>query len=296
MAVQRKISKKKVISVSITTLLVVIFLTTLIAAAKKQENAPIQGIRVKMENSNKEEQFLIAKDVEDLFLRDQHINLKEETVGSIDLDQIESIALTNPWVKNAEVFVDNHNILNIKIQQRSPKARIFNQKGNSYYIDNEGFEMPVITGKYAYAVPVFTGFPNITNDSVEQEIKEEIIRLSNFIIADTFWANQITQIEINKTNEYSFYGNFGNQKIILGDTSNLSEKFVNLYSFYKQVSNKIGWDKYEVIDLRFKNQVVSSPSLGWSPPEEEKVDSTNKIDVIEETALVPDSTSNQEKN
>jgi cell division protein FtsQ len=59
---------------------------------------------------------------------------------------------------------------------------------------------------------------------------------------------------------------FGNQRILIGDTVNVQEKLGHLFAFYKNVSSKIGWDKYETLDVRFKNQVVASPSIGWIPP------------------------------
>ena len=48
----------------------------------------------------------------------------------------------------------------------------------------------------------------------------------------------------------------GNQLIRFGDTQNYEEKFNKLLAFYQQVETKVGWNKYSVLDVRFKNQVV----------------------------------------
>jgi cell division protein FtsQ len=48
----------------------------------------------------------------------------------------------------------------------------------------------------------------------------------------------------------------GNHKIILGDCSDLEQKFKKLFAFYKDGLNKIGWNTYKTINLKYKNQVV----------------------------------------
>jgi len=50
----------------------------------------------------------------------------------------------------------------------------------------------------------------------------------------------------------------GNHLIIFGDTSQMSQKFENLILFYRKGLTKVGWDKYNIINLKFKNQVVCS--------------------------------------
>ncbi len=72
----------------------------------------------------------------------------------------------------------------------------------------------------------------------------------------------------------------GSHKILLGDLSNLSEKLENVYTFYQNVLNKIGWDKYTLIDARYKNQVVASPSLPWKAPVDRALSNMNWVKTI----------------
>ena len=48
----------------------------------------------------------------------------------------------------------------------------------------------------------------------------------------------------------------GKQLIILGDANDIKEKFDNLQIFYKQGLSHEGWDKYDTINLKYRNQVV----------------------------------------
>ena len=75
----------------------------------------------------------------------------------------------------------------------------------------------------------------------------------------------------------------GDQKILFGDTSRMKDKLNNLFVFYNNVLNRIGWDKYETLDVRFKGQVVASPSLPYNGPVDKAVDKMNWINSIVET-------------
>ena len=270
-------------------LLLAVSTFTVFCAANYQKNRLISGINVIMNNKHNDDHFLISKDVEALFLKNEHINVEEKTLETIDLDEIERIAESNPWVKNAEIFVDNKMTLNIELTQRVPKARIFTTKGGSFYIDSNGFEMP-LSERYAYPVPVFTGFVKHSEDSINEIMKHKIIYLSNIITDHEFWNQQITQIEHTSSEGFVLFGTTGDQRIIFGDTVNAYEKLNNLYSFYKQISNKIGWDKYTKLDLRYDGQVVASPALDWHPETAEEVEKKANI------AAIADSTKNITEN
>jgi cell division protein FtsQ len=67
---------------------------------------------------------------------------------------------------------------------------------------------------------------------------------------------QIDQIDITAALQFEMIPKLGNQLIRFGDVNNYQEKFNKLLAFYKQVQTRIGWNKYSVLDIRFKNQVV----------------------------------------
>src|SRR5215212_4927167 len=48
------------------------------------------------------------------------------------------------------------------------------------------------------------------------------------------------------------------QIIRLGDATNLDEKYTKLKNFYQQVWAKTGFEKYEIIDVQYANQVVAT--------------------------------------
>lgn len=263
---QSKISPRKVKRFAVVSLVLIIFSAILIAANRKQSDKPIAGTRVTLKHQDREENFLKTKDVEGL-ISQQGIKVDNQTIASINVDEIERIVQSNPWIKDAQVFVDNKGILNIEVTQRLPVARIFARDGTSFYIDTAGFEMP-LSQSYAYSVPVFTNYVKQANDSINEHNKRSMVYLSSIIKEDSFWNAQITQVDMEGLNNFNFYTTLGRQKVRFGDTSAAVEKLDNLMSFYKDVSNKIGWDRYNVLDVRFKGQVLATPSIGWVPPKD----------------------------
>lgn len=263
---KRKLDKTLRMTIGIT--LTLSFFVLLIASARRQSNKGIAGLEVRLNDEN-EYCFLQKKDIENLLLTHRHIDLKSTALGELDLKKMEAIAKTHPWVADADVFVDNKQTLTIHVTQREPVARIFDAKGGSFYIDGEAKTMPALTG-HAFPCPVFTNVPLTGTDSLDRATKASIAYMGKRLAKDAFWNAQITQIEFRPDVGYTFVPLVGKQKIWIGDTTALEEKLGNLRAFYKNVSSKIGWNKYDVLDLRFKGQIVASPSIGWAPPKPAK--------------------------
>jgi len=53
-----------------------------------------------------------------------------ETLDEINLRKTEEQLKSNPWIKDAELFFDNHQILHVKISEREPVARVFTKTSN----------------------------------------------------------------------------------------------------------------------------------------------------------------------
>lgn len=271
---QRNISTRKVLRFAAGTLFVAVFMVALIAASRQQGGKAIKGLEVHL-NDEQEYSFLQSKDIEHLLLRNRHIDLARTSISNLDLRLMEDIARTNPWVAKADIYVDNRQVLQVNIIQREPLARIFDVNGASYYMDSTLHTMPVSQG-YAYAAPVFTNVPVLRNDSAHKVLLTKITHMSKVLRKDSFWHAQITQVEVQPDQTFVLIPLMGNHRILAGDTSAMETKLDHLMAFYRNVANKIGWDKYEILDLRYKNQVIASPSIGWTPP---KVTDTASITI-----------------
>lgn len=200
--------------------------------------------------------FIDEHDVLQILNRDQNVVGAE--MANIDIRTMEEMLEKNPWVLNAEMFFDNKQVLNVSITERQPIARVFTVQGNSFYIDSSCNRLP-LSEKLSARVPVFTSFTNSNavmshGDSV---LLKDVSKLGAFIMADSFLMAQTAQVDITPSGKFELIPVVGNHIVVLGNATDLENKFNRLYTFYKQAWLQNGMNKYEKIDVQFDNQVVA---------------------------------------
>jgi len=252
----KKYTFKKVLVVSVWLLLISGTIVILIAAMSKKNNDQIAGVEIKI-SGVQNNYFISKKDVMEMLEKVNKGKLDKSTVNSLDLASMENRLEKDQWIKKAEIFYDNNNVLQVKITEREPIARIFTISGASFYIDSSLARLP-LSDKFSARLPVFTGFPTEVRVLKKQDsvLLNEVKILSEYIGSHPFWMAQIDQIDITAALQFEMIPKLGNQLIRFGDANNYEEKFNKLLAFYKQVQTRIGWNKYSVLDIRFKNQVV----------------------------------------
>jgi len=252
----KKYTFKKVLVVSVWLLLISGTVVLLIAAMSKKNNDQIAGVEIKI-SGVQNNYFISKKDVTEMLEKVNKGKLDKSTVNSLNLAAMENRLEKDQWIKKAEIFYDNNNVLQVKITEREPIARIFTISGASFYIDSSLTRLP-LSDKFSARLPVFTGFPTEVRVLKKQDsvLLNEVKILSEYIGSHPFWMAQIDQIDITVALQFEMIPKLGNQLIRFGDANNYEEKFNKLLAFYKQVQTRIGWNKYSVLDIRFKNQVV----------------------------------------
>ncbi len=85
-----------------------------------------------------------------------------------------------------------------------------------------------------------------------------LYRLGMFIMKNDFLKALIEEVYVNKNGEFELIPRLRNQLIIFGTTENMNEKFERLMIFYKKGLSITGWQRYNVINIKFRNQVICS--------------------------------------
>ncbi len=227
----------------------------LVAAMQKKSDKFCSDVQIEITGAT-EHVFVDEKDIKEI-LKGKG-SFTGVSMTRVDLRNIEEELEKDAWIKNAELFFDNKQVLQVKITEREPVARIFTVMGNSFYLDSSGKILP-LSEKLTARVPVFTGFPFGKKLSApDSALLKDVIGLSNYIYTDSFWNAQIAQIDIVNGNEFDMVPVIGNHIIRFGDVSDKEKKFKKLFSFYKNVSTRVGFDKYETINLKYDGQIVAT--------------------------------------
>lgn len=234
--------------------------------------------------------FIDEKDVGELLNRSGRI--KGIPIAEMNLRAMETLVEKNPWVKNAEMFIDNNQVLQVRIEERQPVARVFTLEGSSFYLDSTALRLP-LSEKLSARVPVFTGFPSDRDHLAKPDsaLLQEIVSLGKYILADSFWMAQIGQVAITNVSEFEMIPVIGDQLIELGSTENLDNKFRKLYTFYRKAWLSNGINTYKKLDLRYDNQVVAVKSGSEGPVQDMYADKSNESLKKLMTELVRETTS-----
>ena len=236
-------------------------LTLLLAAISKKNKGQCKdySITIKGVQNNF---FIDKKDVEQLLVKATKGNIKGEPIASFRLHELEKMLEQNTWIDEAELYFDNRDVLHITVTEKEPVARVFTTTGNSFYIDSLGRKIP-LSDKLSARVPVFTGFPEKKKMNVNDSALLDDVRVAaNYIVNDPFWLSQVAQIDITPERNFEMVPLVGYHLVKLGNGENIPQKFNRLMIFYKQVLSKTGFDKYKIIDVQYKGQVVVSKYAG----------------------------------
>lgn len=253
---KNKYTFRKILVVSVWTLLLTGTVVLLIAAISKKSSSHISGVQIVI-SGVQNNYFIDKKDVLTILEKVNGKKLKEQPIGSLDLTKMEKNLQNDQWIKRAELFFDNNNVLQVKITEREPVARIFTVSGGSFYIDSSLKRLP-LSNKFSARLPVFTSFPTDVRILKKEDslLLDGIKILGEYIGSHPFWMAQIEQVDITPAGTFELIPKLGNQVIRFGNITNYEEKFNKLLAFYKQVQTTIGWNKYSVLDIQYKNQVI----------------------------------------
>jgi cell division protein FtsQ len=279
---RRRISIRKIIQTLVTLVAVSGCAVALISAGRRQAERPVRDVSLVVERPQGVD-FLNKESVHDMLFTRRHIEPAGQKLSRLNEHSMEAILSANPWVDSAEVFADAQQVLHVWLRQRVPFVRIFEEDGNSYYVDAALRTMP-LSSHYTHYAPVVTGVPKLKSDSARRELRGRITGMVRIIARDTFWSAQVSQINMRADGGFEIVPVLGKQRIILGDTSDLQDKLDKLFAFYEQVQNRVGWNRYTTLDLRYKGQVVASPKLSWKVPVDHALSNINWLQAVMDNA------------
>ena len=244
-------------------------LTLLIAAMGKQRKDICKNYVIRIEGAADGDYFLDQHDILKLLNAATGGKIKGQPKQDFNLQRMENLLEDNQWIKDAQLYFDNKDVLHVNVTEHAPMARLFTISGRSYYLNDNGHLMG-LSDKLNAKLPVFTGFPDKNLQTKKDSLlRQYIIRTSEFISRNPFWSSQVAQIDITDGNtvQFDMVPVVGNHIVRLGDGENIESKFNRLYLFYKEVLSKNGLDRYKEVDVRFAGQVIGRKS------ENPKVDS-----------------------
>jgi len=227
-----------------------------VIAWKAKEEKKYNSIQIELVGENTAALFMDEKEILQI-IHEQGVK-EGQAIGKLNLNTLEKHLHTIRWVKNVELFLDNAQVLQVKIEQRIPIARIFTASGNSFYIDKEGLQLP-LKQLTVLRLPVFTNFPSDQENLSKPDslLLNDILHFTKAVQNDSFFMAQTAQVNIAVNGDFELVPSVGDHIVLIGSVENIEDKLNRLYTFYKKVWVQSGLNAYQVIDCRFDNQIVA---------------------------------------
>ncbi|MEM7102582.1 MAG: hypothetical protein AAF502_05555 [Bacteroidota bacterium] len=206
------------------------------------------------------EHFITEGDVRNTIKRRFGHVLNGIPIGSLDLREVEKVLESDPFILNADVYVDALSKVRVRVNQRQPLIRVVDGQGTHFYLDYEGKKMP-LSANFTPRVVVASGYVPVFDEmflETEEHVLKQLFDLAHFVKDDPFLNAMIEQFYVNSEGDIIMAPKIGKHKIILGSTDRMAEKLDNLKVFYREGLAYTGWSKYKTINLKFKGQVVCS--------------------------------------
>ncbi len=219
---------------------------------KGDEPQECTGLRLKVEKSDIVD--LVNEEEIKSIIINQGLNPVGKKSSDIRLDKIRQAVESNSCVEQAKCYLSKSGKMVVEVKQREPVFRIVNT--DTYFVDRKG-----VTVKYSTPMPIY--LPLVSGHFSKKLLNEGLIDLVDYISNDKFLSSITQQIYVDSNEQIEIIPTIGSQRILLGKL----EKDENEYIFPRQLSrlkqfydskvlDRLDWQKYSTIDLRFNKQVV----------------------------------------
>ena len=229
----------------------------LVAGVRAKDAHTCKGIEINIQGVSNNF-FVDKKDILNSIAASEKTNPVGKAIGSFNLKKMELELEKDVWIKGAELFFDNNELLQVTVYEREPVARIFTTAGTTFYIDEE-LDMLPLSDKFSARLPVFTDFPSDRKvlTKADSSLLNDVKTISLALQKDSFCMAMIEQVDITPQRLFEMVPKIGNQLIIFGDGNDVDIKLSKLKLFYKNIMVKAGWNTYSMINVQYKNQVIA---------------------------------------
>lgn len=259
---------RKILNILLWVLLPLLVVIAGIFAQNNYNKRKVKTLNIDIDYQQKGDvnQFLTYADI-NAFVDRQNDSICNKSVGSVNIESIEKSLNSIPYVLHADAVLSLSGELNLRIKQRRALVRIIDLSGEEFYLDEQARILPlkpffpsrvIICNGMIKSPKLYAKEYNETQlDSIVQNSSlKDIYEMAKYIDADTMLRNQIVQMNMDEKGNFKLVPLVSNHIIEFGKAENIDEKFSKLKVFYTKGLGKHRWNKYKVLNLKYKNQIV----------------------------------------
>ena len=236
-------------------LLCMVILFTSIASRK---SGIVESVKIHIKPLGEGELMVLEKDIMNTVETKYGSAIAGLAIRELDIKKIESIANQNPFVKDAEAYIDARSNLCINLKQNNPILKIQDKYDHSYYLDEDLKYFPNsrhCSPRILIASGNIAPYDSLMVAQGKHQINQ-LISITKEISSNQFAQSNIEQLYVDDNNDVILVPKIGSQKFIIGNADRIEEKLEYIRIFYKNIAPKEGWTKYQYVNLKFDGQIV----------------------------------------
>lgn len=220
----------------------------------------ISGFELVVDDVHDNELFFVNQEVLEAQLADHGFgNLVGKRKEEINLKSIEQVLEANEYVADARATISLSGKLMIEVKQRIPVIRVINSTGEQFYLDTACSMMAANPNFSAYCLVANGNIPDgfVKNRKLSAGILPGLVKLAVYIQKDDLLRNLFTQVYVDEKSRVELISRIEGLPMRIDPLGDLSDQFAKVKPFILQADTLDGVKKYDLIDLRFSNQVVA---------------------------------------
>jgi len=222
------------------------------------------ALKIDLQNKNNIE--LLTSEIElRTELLENHLPIEGQKIKNLNLKEIEKNVGRISYLQEYNAYFNINGNTAITASPRKAILRVYNTAGQHFYLGSDTVVMP-LSPQHSLRLLLANGaLPKINNAHFKQsendrpdlpDIYKKIYILAAKIQDDEFLNALIDQIYVKQNQEFELIPKAGIGLIEFGNMDNIDDKLKRLKIFYIKGNEKINWNIYKSINLKYENQVV----------------------------------------
>lgn len=154
-------------------------------------------------------------------------------------------------LEEVECAVTSDGHLLIEVESMVPEIRVFTANGDSYYINKDGKRMDA-------KVEFFADVPVVYGNFTDAWPATSVLPVTRFISSNPDMKTLISAVVARDPDNIILIPRVSGHVINFGDTTRLDRKRAALLTAYRQVLPYRGWNVYDTISVKFRDQIVAT--------------------------------------
>ncbi|NNE27885.1 MAG: hypothetical protein HKN09_13660 [Saprospiraceae bacterium] len=227
-------------------------------ATLERLESPVEAVIIKVEGRADNKKLISEEEVRHILKGQIGYDISISNTRGLDLLSLEKYLKEESRIEDVEIYLDKKNRVHVIVIQKDPIIRVEVSGGEDYYLDKNGFKVPLIKNQIL-RVPIVTGQidPYIPTYAEEEDHNlNMVMTMAKKVSQDEFLSALVEQIHIDKNDEIVLVPKMGRAKILLGQIDGIDEKMYKLKTYYQKGIKHIGLDKFDELNMKYEGQVL----------------------------------------